>query len=60
MKTIASYFVRNLFHSVLKTISNLSHASPFHCSSATSERGTCTLDIFKYSVKSVKIVHILT
>ena len=26
---IASYLVRILFHSVLKTISNLSHASPF-------------------------------
>ena len=28
---IASYLVRIIFHSVLKTISNLSHASPFHC-----------------------------
>ena len=26
---IASYLVRIIFHSVLKTISNLSHASPF-------------------------------
>jgi len=31
---IASYFVRILCYSVLQTISNLSHASPFHCPSA--------------------------
>ena len=28
---IASYLVHILFYSVLKTISILSHASPFHC-----------------------------
>ena len=31
---ITSYLMRIFFHSVLKTISNLSHGSPFHCPSA--------------------------